>query len=121
MVDRTSQLSRIAQSPAATDLRGGKTSETLSTVRRINLAVEDAVCFQSDLSLDAVSPMRTGSGIAGSPVSSVRHGERNDAVHVLSDFPPRKIARMDIVLFLMFDWGGGSARSACCPSTPLLP
>ena len=103
-MDRTSQLSRIAQSPAETDLRGGKTSETLSTVRRINLAAEDVVCFQSDLSWDAVLPMRTGSGIAGSPVSSVRHGERNDAGHILLDFPPRKIERIDVVLLLMFDW-----------------
>jgi len=48
-VERTSQLSRIAQSPAATDLSGGKASEVLSTVRRNNLAAEDVVCFQSDM------------------------------------------------------------------------
>jgi len=71
MVDHTSQLSRIAQSPAATDLRGGKASEALSTVRRSNLAVEDAVCFQSDLSLDATW---VGSGTTGSPASPVRGG-----------------------------------------------
>ena len=49
-VDGTSQLSRIAQSPAATDLRGGNTSEDLSTVRRNNLAAEDPVFFQPDVS-----------------------------------------------------------------------
>ena len=75
MVDRTSQLSRIAQSPAATDFSGGKTSETLSTVRRDNLVAEAAVCFQSDLSLDVVPSTWTGSGIAGSSASSVRGGE----------------------------------------------
>ena len=120
-VDRTSQLSRIAQSPAATDLRGGKTSEALSTVRRNNLAAEDAVCFQSDLSLDAVSPMRTGSRIAGSPVSSVRDGKRNGAGHVLSDSPPREIEGVGIVLSSMSGWGGGSTLSACFPSILLLP
>ena len=55
-VDCTSQFSRIAQIPAATALRGGKTSEVLSTVRRNNLAAEVAVFFQSDLSLDATGP-----------------------------------------------------------------
>jgi len=56
-VDHTSQLSRTAQSPAATDLSGGKASEALSTVRRNNLAAEAAVDFQLDSSLDvAASP-----------------------------------------------------------------
>jgi len=50
-VDHTSQLSRIAQSPAATDLSGGKASEARSTVRRNNLAAEAAVDFQFDSSL----------------------------------------------------------------------
>ena len=49
-MDRTSQLSKTAQSPPATDLRGGKASEDLSTVRRNNFAAEDVVFFQSDLS-----------------------------------------------------------------------
>ena len=54
-MDHTSQLSRIAHSPAAADLRGGKASEALSTVRRNNLAAEDAVCFQSDLFSDVAA------------------------------------------------------------------
>jgi hypothetical protein len=65
-VDRTSQLSRIAQSPAATDLRGGKASEALSTVRRSNLAAEDAVSFQSDLSFTS-HPTAGGSGYVTTP------------------------------------------------------
>jgi len=69
-MEHTSQLSRMAQSPAATDLRGGKASEALSTVRRSNLAAEDAVSFQSVLSLDVV--LLTGSGTTGWPVSYVR-------------------------------------------------
>ena len=57
---RTSQLSRIAQSPPATDLRGGKASEALSTVRRNNLAAEDAVCFQSGPSFGVVGSTESG-------------------------------------------------------------
>ena len=72
MADRTSQLSRIAQSPAAADLSGGKASEALSTVRRNNLAAEDAVCPKSDLFLDIVVSTRTGLGTAGLSISSVR-------------------------------------------------
>jgi len=53
--EHTSQLSRIAQSPPATDLRGGKASEALSTVRRNNFAAEAAVDFQFDPSLGAVA------------------------------------------------------------------
>jgi len=53
----TSQLSRMAQRPAAADLSGGKASEALSTVRRSNLAAEAAVDFQLDSSL----------GVAASP------------------------------------------------------
>ena len=74
MVDHTSQLSRMAQSPAATDLSGGKASEVLSTVRSNNLAAEEAVCFQSVLSLDEPSTW-TGSGTVGSPAESVRSGD----------------------------------------------
>ena len=72
MVGRTSQLSRIAQSPAAVDLRGGNASEALSTVRRNNLVADDAVCFQSDLPLEMVASTRAGSGTAGLSTSSVR-------------------------------------------------
>jgi len=50
MVGCTSQFSRIAQSPPATDLRGGKASEALSTVWRNILAAEDVVRPQSGLS-----------------------------------------------------------------------
>ena len=46
--DRTSQFSRTKQSPPAADLRGGKASAESLTPRRINLAVADAVDFQSD-------------------------------------------------------------------------
>jgi len=53
--ERASQLSRIAQSPPATDLRGGKASEALSTVRRNSLAAEAAVDIQFDPSLGAVA------------------------------------------------------------------
>jgi len=57
-VNHTSQLSRIAQSPPATDLSGGKASEDFSTVRSNNLAVEAAVDFQFDLPLDVVASTR---------------------------------------------------------------
>ena len=50
-VNHTSQLSRIAQSPPATDLSGGKASEALSAVRRNSLAAEATVGFQLDSSL----------------------------------------------------------------------
>lgn len=66
-VGHTSQLSRIAQIPAATDLRGGKTSEVLSTVRRNNLAAEEVLFFQSDLSLDVVGLVWAGSATVGLP------------------------------------------------------
>ena len=99
-MNHTSQLSKIAQSPAATDLSGGKASEVLSTVRRNSLAAEDAVDphlnlffevvsaralstvrrnslaaedpvrFQLDLPFDVVA--RRGSGTGGLPVSSIR-------------------------------------------------
>ena len=55
----TSQLSRIVQSPAATDLSGGKASEDLSTVRSNNLTAEDVVDFQLDLFFDVVVSTRT--------------------------------------------------------------
>ena len=71
-MDHTSQLSRIAQSPAATDLSGGKASEALSTVRRNNLAAEDALFFQPDPPPDAVV---SGSGITGLPSSLIRDGD----------------------------------------------
>jgi len=71
-MDHTSQLSRIAQSPPTTDLSGGKASEDFSTVRRNNLAAEDAVCFQSGMSLDVVASTWAGSGTAGSVAQSVR-------------------------------------------------
>jgi len=70
--DHTSQLSRMAQRPPATDLSGGKASEALSTARRNNLVAEDVVCFQSDLSLDLVASTWAGSGTAGSAAPSVR-------------------------------------------------
>jgi len=56
--EHTSQLSRIAQSPPATDLSGGKASEDFSTVRSNNLAAEDVVDFQLGLSLDVVASTR---------------------------------------------------------------
>ena len=115
IVNRTSQLSRMAHNPAATDLSGGKTSEVLSTVRTNNLAAEDAVCFQSDLSLDVVPSVWTGSGAAGFPAQSVRGGDSNSLVHVLSDSPPWKMEGAGVVSFLMFDWGRGSARSTFFP------
>ena len=74
-MDCTSQLSKMAHSPAATDLRGGKASEALSTVRRNNLAAEDAVCFQSDLSSGVAESTWTGSGAGGLSVSSIRSGD----------------------------------------------
>ena len=49
-----------------------RTRLKLSTVRRNNFAVEEAVCFQSDLSSAVVGLMWTGSGAGGLPVSSVR-------------------------------------------------
>ena len=76
MADSTSQLSRIAQSPAAADLSGGKASEALSTVRKNNLAAEDTVSFKSDLFLDMAAPTGTGSGTAGLPAPSVRSQTR---------------------------------------------
>jgi len=109
----------MAQSPAATDLSGGKASEALSTVRRNNLAAEDVVCFQSDLSLDVVASTWAGSGTAGLAVSSVRGSDCNGMVHVLSDSPPPEVEGVG-VLFPMSDWGGGSTRSAFFPSTSLL-
>ena len=73
-MDRTSQLSRIAQRPAATDLSGGKTSEALSTVRRNNLAAEDVVCFQSDL-FDCKDKLELGCNPAsGSGAGMARFG-----------------------------------------------
>ena len=106
-VSHTSQLSRMAQSPSATDLSGGKTSEVLSTVRRNNLAAEDAVCFRSGLSLDAAASIWTRSGISGSPVSPVRNGYWNRAVHVLSDSPPCELEGVSAATFPTYDWGGG--------------
>ena len=55
-----SKLSRIAQSLAAVDLRGGKASEALSTVERSNLAVEYAGDFRSDSSFDEMASMWMG-------------------------------------------------------------
>jgi len=68
----TSQLSRIAQSPAAADLSGGKASEALSTVRRNSLAAEVAVDFQFDSSLGVAASSVRRSGAAGLSVYSVR-------------------------------------------------
>ena len=90
-MDCTWQLSRIAHSPPATDLRGGKASEALSTVLRNNLAAEDAVCFQSGLSSGVAASTWTGSGTAGLPASSVRGGDWNGAIHVLSGSPIREL------------------------------
>ena len=92
----TLQLSRIVQSPAATDFRGGKVSEVLSTVRRNNLAAEDAACLQSDLSLDAVVSTWTGSGTAKLPAQSIRSGDWNGTVHIPSASSPRKMEGMGI-------------------------
>ena len=60
-MDGTSQLSRMAQRPAATDLRGVNTSEDLSTVRMNSFPAETAVFFQPGASdklgwLDAPPP-----------------------------------------------------------------
>jgi len=55
--NHTSQFSRIAQSPPTTDLSGGKASADSFIVRRSNLAVADAVDFQSNL----LSPVAPGS------------------------------------------------------------
>ena len=120
MVDRTSQLSRIAQSPAATDLSGGKASETLSTVRRNNLAAEDAVCFQSESSLDMAVPTRPGSEPTGLPTSSVRCDDTKGRIHVLSDSPTREAEEMGD-LFPMSARGGGLTWSVLFPSTSLPP
>ena len=54
-VDHTSQLSRMAQSPAATDLSGGKASEALSTVWSNNLPAEAAVDIHSGPTLGVVA------------------------------------------------------------------
>jgi hypothetical protein len=118
MADRTSQLSRIAQSPPATDLRGGKASDALSTVRRNNLAAEDAVFFQSDSALDVAAPTRMGPGTAGSPAPSVRGGNRNGAVHVLSDSPSCNMEGVDVIPMSDSDRGGSTwpARSLPEPS-----
>jgi len=51
----TSQLSRIAQSPAAADLSGGKASEALSTVRSNNFAAEAAVDIHPGPSLGVMA------------------------------------------------------------------
>ena len=74
MVDHTSQLSRITQSPAAADMSGGKAPETLSTVWK-NFAVEEAVWFQSDSFSETVTSPGAEAGTAGFPTSSVRHGD----------------------------------------------
>jgi len=116
MVDHTSQLSRMAQSPAATDLSGGKASEALSTVRRSNLAAEDAVCFQSDLFLDAVASTWTGPGTTGLPASSVRGSDRNGVVHVLSDPTPREMEAVGVVSSPTSGRGGGQVWSILPPS-----
>ena len=49
---RTSQWARIAESPPATDLRGGKASEDSFTTLKANLVVAYAVDFQLGLFLD---------------------------------------------------------------------
>ena len=88
-MDHTSQLSRIAQSPAATDLSGGKASEALSTVRRINLAAEAAVDIQFDSTLDVAASPWPPSGVDEGPASSVRGSGWNGLVHIPSDSPSR--------------------------------
>ena len=66
--DRTSQFSRIKQRPPATDFSGPKASAESLTPRRSNLAVADAVDFQSRLFSFAaalgstLSPERMSSG-----------------------------------------------------------
>ena len=115
-VVRTSQLSRIAQSPAATDLRGGKTSEVLSTVRRNNLAAEDAVSFQSDLFLDAATFAWTGSEIAGSPVSCFRASQQNGVVHIPSVSPSREVEG-GVAMFPTSDSGWGRVWPVLSPPT----
>lgn len=57
-MEHTSQRSRMAERPPATDLRGGKPSEDSFTNFRANLVVAYAVDFQSDLlSGTALGPM----------------------------------------------------------------
>ena len=51
-MDGTSQLSRMKQSTAAADLRGGKTSEAFFTPRSVILAAEDTTDPTLDLFLD---------------------------------------------------------------------
>ena len=53
----TSQWSKIAERPAATDLRGGKTSEDSFTILMASFVVEYAVDFQPD----PLSPAAPGS------------------------------------------------------------
>lgn len=53
--DHTSQFSRIKQRPPATDLSGGNASDDPLTPWRNNLAVADALDFQRDPFLSAVS------------------------------------------------------------------
>ena len=110
----------MAQSPAATDLSGGKASEALSTVRRNNLAAEDAVYFQSNSSLDAVVSTWTGSGTTGLPAPSVRGGDRKDVVHVLLVSLPREMEGMSVPVSPTSNWRGELARPALFPSASIL-
>jgi len=71
-VDHTSQLSRMAQSPAATDLSGGKASEALSTVRSNNLPTEAAVDIHAGPTLGVVASPWASSGTTGLPAPCVR-------------------------------------------------
>ena len=93
--DRTSQFSRMKQSPLATDLRGPKAPAESLTPQRINLAVADAVDFQSDFfssatALGSVSSLgwmssgaSLGAAVSVPPEKIVGHGIWNGSVHVL--------------------------------------
>ena len=105
---RTSQFSRIKQRPPATALSGPKASAESLTPRSSNLAVADAVDFQSDLFSfaavlgSALSSGRMSSGtrsgiIVPSTLSegTVRYSNGNKHVHVLSGSPVGGIEGMD--------------------------
>ena len=106
----TSQLSRIAQSPAAADFSGGKASEALSTVRSNNFAAEAAVDIHPGPTLGVVASPWASSGTTGSPAPCVRGSDRNWVVYIPSDSPPREMGGVG-ALFLTSDRGGVSAWS----------
>ena len=60
---RTSQFSRMKQSPPAADLSGGKASAESLTPRRSNFAVAEAVDFQFNFFSLAVPPGLTLSSV----------------------------------------------------------